>query len=57
MSQRGSSVPKLVRVRPQSRTAEREDSDREDLRVQLLLGSVAFGSIALSVISYVHPFG
>jgi hypothetical protein len=44
-------------VRPQSRTAEREDSDREDLRVQLLLGSVAFGSIALSVISYVHPFG
>ncbi|MCW2764723.1 MAG: hypothetical protein JWO11_682 [Nocardioides sp.] len=57
MADHAPSVPKLARVRPQSRVDQRQEVDREDLKVQLLLGSLAFGSIALSVLTFIHPFG
>lgn len=36
---------------------ESKPSDREDLKVQLLLGSMILGSLSWSVLSYFHPFG
>jgi hypothetical protein len=57
MAHTASSIPKLATTRTQSATREREGVDREDLKVQILLGSVALGSLALSLYSILHPFG
>jgi len=57
MANHAPSLPGLAPARQQSRPHEPITADREDRKVQLLLGSLALGSIGLSVLSYLHPFG
>jgi hypothetical protein len=57
MARQAPSVPKLAQAQPHRVAEQRAGTDREDLKVQLLLGSLAFGSLTLSFYSYLHPFG
>jgi hypothetical protein len=57
MANHAPSLPGLAPARQRSRSHEPTTADQEDRKVQLLLGSLALGSIALSVLSYLHPFG
>jgi len=57
MANHAPSLPGLAPARQRSRPHGPTTADQEDHKVQLFLGSLALGSIALSVLSYLHPFG
>jgi hypothetical protein len=56
MANHAPTLPGLAPARQRARS-HGPTADQEDRKVQLLLGSLALGSIALSVLSYLHPFG